>query len=121
MSVTRTLAEVLAAAQNATSLSGTSVLLLNSSGDIAKTMNLVPTPNTPGCSNANEAPQGWGKTTMSTANLPASGNGGFIFSMYYDIYAGMQDFYQFDGGPKKWFRRKVGGEWESWMRYQFLA
>ena len=99
-----------------------SMIAVDASGNLSRTYCSNPTPTSPDCWDADDAPPGWSRTRSTTTNLPANGNGGFLLTLQYDPEAKLQVFYQFDaGGPYLWIRRRANKEWQSWKQFQFVT
>ena len=123
MSATKPLADILKVVSTATSLSGLSMLCVNSSGILSKSCQICPIPETPYCEDADLATRGWTRTKTSTLNLPASGNGGFLLTLQYDGVARTQIFFAWH--PGIYTRIHTSGasvdRWKDWMKVSLIA
>lgn len=110
-------------APTVTSVLNLSALFVNSSGGLVKTNQVFPLPTTPTCADADSATPGWMKTDLRTLNLPASGLGGFIFTLQYDAVARTQFFYAW--APNIFVRKHSSGtgndKWEGWHKTTIVA
>lgn len=124
MSDVKKLADKLKSAPTATSLSGLSMLCVDSLGALQKSLNVSPIPQTPDCLDANQASPGWMRTRSATANLPENGIGGFLLTLQYDTVARSQIF--FCWYPISVFIRMHtsnggSGQWLDWMKLAFAS
>lgn len=121
MSEAMPLSDVLKSAPTASSLSGLSMLCVNSSGILYQSYHVTPTRLTPSCKDANDAPPGWSRTNQNTLNLPASGVGGYLLTLQYDTVAKMQLFFCWKNPPLVYARYHSSppvqeeAEWKGWV------
>ncbi|MBD5306111.1 MAG: hypothetical protein HDS14_00560 [Bacteroides sp.] len=101
-------------------------LITDTSGNIQKTDSLIPNPQAPLVTDADNAPCGWSRTNNSTANLPASGLGGFLLTLRYDTKAAIQFFCQWGAStPALYSRKRFSGSgtegWGIWQKFAFVS
>lgn len=120
MSGVTKLADKLKSAPTVTSLSGLSIPCVSSSGELQKTFQVVPSVNTPICSDANDASPGWMRTNPGTVNIPVSGTGSFLLTLQYDTVARIQFFFRWLSIPAIWARQHSSGsavdKWGNWTQ-----
>lgn len=124
MSVAKSINELFKAATVGNITAFCPVLGVDSSGQLLKAFNMIGTPNCTICKDADTAILGFMKTSGSTAHLPMSGHGGFVFTIGFDTVAKIQIFFCW-GYDKVFIRRHSSGsgndKWEGWHQFAFVT